>query len=607
MYCMNLLKTKNYKLKTPRGFSLVEVVVGSALLAIVSLSVYQAYASVMKLSRGSGDKVVATLLANEQIEILHNLPYASVGEIGGIPAGLVTHSTTTVRDGVSFNINTTIRNVDDPFDGTFPTDTAPSDYKLASVVVTCTACTQTTVVSLTTTIAPKNLENVTTNGALFLTVLNALGAPLSGATVNITNAGQGLNFTDTTDVNGLLKVYDVIPASIAYAVTVTKSGYSTDKTYDVTGSNPSPTKRALTTAVGTVTSSTFSIDSLASLAVTSKDSSCTAIGNYDFTLQGYKTIGTNNGASVYKYSTPQVTSGAGALTVNSLEWDTYSILPTSSSYDLAGVLPVASLTVTPGQAATAGLILKPKNSSALMVVVKDQATHLPVSGATVTLTGSGSPKTLTTGVGSLSQSNWVGGAGQANFTDVTKFYDSDGNIKITTAGQLSLLPQGAVYPAAGWLTSSTFDLLTAGSLYKVTWIPTGQSANLGTDPVKFQVASNNDNSTWSYIGPDGTASSYYTTTLNTVGNEHANKRYFRYKMLMSTASSTLTPTVNNITFQFTTACTPSAEVLFQGLTQNNQSTLYTLSITAPGYADFNQSDVLVSTNWQEYDVPLSKN
>ena len=588
-----------------RGFSLVEVVVGSALLAIVSLSVYQAYASVMRLSRGSGDKVTATLLANEQIEILRNLPYQSVGEIGGIPSGLVTHSTTTIRSGNTFSIITTIRNADDPFDGLFPVDTSPADYKLASILVACTTCEHTTIVPITTTIAPKNLENVTNNGALFLSVVDALGAPVSGASVTITNTAQGLNLTDTTDVHGLLKVYDVIPASLAYTVTVTKSGFSSDQTYEPTASNPAPTKRALTTAAGVVTSSTFAIDHLASLTVTSKDSSCSSIGDYDFVLQGSKTIGTNADAPVYKYRTPFVTSGEGTLTINPLEWDFYSLISTDTSYELAGMLPSGALQISPGQAATAAIILAPRRPSSLLVSVKDQATHLPVSGASVTLTANDVARTLITGVGSIAQSDWSGGAGQVVFTNDTKFYDSDGNVKISTPNQLTLLPQGSVYPSSGWLISSTFDLQTAGSLYKITWTPQDQPNGVGTDPITFQIASNDDNTSWNFIGPDGTAATYYTAANNSVGTEHVTRRYFRYKVFLNTASSAVTPSVGNITFQFTTACTPSAEVLFQNLSQNNSSNYYTIEVSAPGYAPVSQPQIIVDANWQSYDIALS--
>jgi len=595
------LPTTHHPLRS-RGFSLVEIIVGAALIAIVSISVYQAYSSVMRLSRGSGNKVTAILIANEQIEILHNLPYANVGEVGGIPSGLMAHLATVTRNNNTFTVNTTIRNVDDPFDNSFPADTSPADYKLASVVVTCTSCTESTVVSLTTTIAPKNLENVTTNGALYITVLNALGLPVPSATVDIVNTAQGLNFSDTTDVNGLLKIYDVPPASLAYSITATKDNYSTDKTYEPTTANPSPAKRALTVAASQITNTTFSIDTLADLSVTSTDGSCSSVGGYSFILQGNKTIGTNDGDPVYKYSTALTTSGAGTLAVNDLEWDAYSVVSDDTAYDLAGTLAVQPLNITPGQAATASLILKARNPSSLMVVVKDQATRLPISHASVTLKAGSDTMTQTTGVGSLMQSDWSGGATQINFIDPTKFYDSDGNIQISTSGELSLLKQGSVYSTSGWLISSTFDLKTAGSLYKITWVPLPQPAGTGNDSVKFQIASNNDNTTWGFVGPDGTASSYYTLTNNTIGSEHASKRYIRYKLFLNSESNAVTPIVNNVTFQFTTSCTPSAEVLFQGLAK----TAVELTATAPGYSDYSQIDIVINKDWQEYDVYLSK-
>ena len=56
------------------------------------------------------------------------MPYSKVGIPGGIPNGVVNHVETFVRNGIPFVATTTIRNVDDPFDGTLggsPNDTSP--------------------------------------------------------------------------------------------------------------------------------------------------------------------------------------------------------------------------------------------------------------------------------------------------------------------------------------------------------------------------------------------------------------------------------------------------------------------------------------------------
>ena len=73
------------------------------------------------------------------------LPYASVGTVGGIPSGVIPQAQTAPPADMFFTLTTTVRNIDDPFDGTAtgnppPVDTAPADYKLVSIDATCPLC-----------------------------------------------------------------------------------------------------------------------------------------------------------------------------------------------------------------------------------------------------------------------------------------------------------------------------------------------------------------------------------------------------------------------------------------------------------------------------------
>ncbi|MGH7241215.1 MAG: hypothetical protein ACREGB_02895, partial [Candidatus Saccharimonadales bacterium] len=71
----------------------------------------------------------------------------------------------------------------------------------------------------------------------------------------------------------------------------------------------------------------------------------------------------------------------------------------------------------------------------------------------------------------------------------------------------------------------------------------------GTAPagttLQFQIAANNTNSGWSYVGPDGTASTYYTAggsvPLSLVSN-----RYFRYKAYLTTTNGQATPKIDDV-------------------------------------------------------------
>ncbi|MCX6712279.1 MAG: prepilin-type N-terminal cleavage/methylation domain-containing protein, partial [Candidatus Vogelbacteria bacterium] len=58
------------------GFSLVEVLVASAIFALLALGIYRAFIGVSGLSLSAKTKAGAISLANEQIEIARNLSYS---------------------------------------------------------------------------------------------------------------------------------------------------------------------------------------------------------------------------------------------------------------------------------------------------------------------------------------------------------------------------------------------------------------------------------------------------------------------------------------------------------------------------------------------------
>jgi len=181
--------TQNPKIRSG-GFTLVEAIVGTAVFLIVALAVYQAYTVTMNVIRLSREKITATALGNEQFEIIHNLPYSDVGIVSGLPLGKIPATQTLLRDGKEFVVKTTIRNIDDAFDGTIggdPNDSSPADYKLVELEITCDTCHNFSPLNLTTWIAANGLESSSTNGALFVKVFDASGQPIPDADIHIEN------------------------------------------------------------------------------------------------------------------------------------------------------------------------------------------------------------------------------------------------------------------------------------------------------------------------------------------------------------------------------------------------------------------------------------
>lgn len=383
------------------GFTLIETLVGSAVFLVVALSVYQAFSTLMSVTLASRAKVAGIELANERFEIIRNLPYEDVGIVGGLPAGKVVRSQNITRDNYTFTVLTTIRNMDDVFDGTIggnPADTSPADYKLVDMDITCGNCKNFSPLNFTTLVAPHALETASTNGALFVRVLDSGGVPISGSSVHISNTQINPNIVidETTDNTGWIKIIDAPTGINAYNITATKAGYTQDQTYPLGGAaGPNPVKPDANVAQQQVTQVSFAIDRLSSLSVQTVDTSCESLPATGFSLTGTKEIGTD----VLKYPTQNFTTdGTGNYFIPTIEWDMYSALLTGAAYDMAGADPMPSFAINPNEAVNLKLLAVPHASRALLVFVKNSS-NTAIDGATVHLEKSGFDQIKTTNSG----------------------------------------------------------------------------------------------------------------------------------------------------------------------------------------------------------------
>ena len=229
-----MCKTKSH---IRSGFTLVEALIGTAVFMILAVSVYQTYTTVLDTVTSSRTKITATALANEQFEIARNLPYTDVGTVGGIPNGKISPTQNLTRDNKDFTVKTTVRSIDDSFDGTIASttnsDLSPADYKIIELEISCLTCKIFTPMTFTTNIGPRDLESESTNGSLFVRVFDINAQPLANASVHITNNEifPSLEIDDTTNNDGLLQIVDAPPAVGSYNIVVSKDNYSTEQTY----------------------------------------------------------------------------------------------------------------------------------------------------------------------------------------------------------------------------------------------------------------------------------------------------------------------------------------------------------------------------------------
>lgn len=369
------------------GFSLVEVLTGSAIFLIVALAAYQSLSALMSAVNASRPKVVATTVANETFEIVRNLPYSDVGIVAGLPLGRLPRTQTVTRDGYSFDVEIAIRNVDDPFDGTIggtPNDTSPSDYKLVDLDIACSNCANFPLLKFTTLVAPRALEEDSTSGSLFVQVFDSAGTPMPGASVEIENTSvdPDISIDETTDNEGWVRIYDAPPGVNTYNIVVSRSLHSTDQTYPLGGpAGAQPLKPDATVTLGNITELSFLIDRLSSIVVSTIDSSCVAVPSINFSLSGQKKIDVPG--VIFKHTTQNLsTNVSGTRTVSNLEFDAYQVAVTSASYDLMGADPFINFDLLANESKDLDLVLAPHAANALLVSVVD-GNGDPINGADV--------------------------------------------------------------------------------------------------------------------------------------------------------------------------------------------------------------------------------
>ena len=116
-----------------------------------------------------------------------------------------------------------------------------------------------------------------------------------------------------------------------------------------------------------------------------------------------------------------------------------------------------------------------------------------------------------------------------------------------------------IYPkySSGTFESATIDFGGPTAFNTLTFSATTTNSQTSCTTgagcaVKIQAAANNDNSTWNYVGPDGTANTYFTQQAGeTISSSLNNNRYFRYKAYLATTNTTYTPFLNFVTINNT--------------------------------------------------------
>jgi len=248
------------------GFSLVDVIVGTALISIIFLGVFGLFRLGTKVVGQSRAKVTAVAVANDYMEKVRSLPYESVGVVGGFPEGLLESSTTTVINNLTYTITTRVDYIVDDTDGLVsPEDDCPNDYKKVEVTVSW-AGGYGGELSLVSNFTPETLsqECADEGGILSVSVFDAYGLMVPAPLIEIRNPTTDELIKSAVPDNG--SHYFSLNSSTSYKVVVSKPGFSTERTYGI-GEIADPNKSHPWILENKLTEYFFSIDETSSFSV----------------------------------------------------------------------------------------------------------------------------------------------------------------------------------------------------------------------------------------------------------------------------------------------------------------------------------------------------
>ena len=109
----------------------------------------------------------------------------------------------------------------------------------------------------------------------------------------------------------------------------------------------------------------------------------------------------------------------------------------------------------------------------------------------------------------------------------------------------------AGFTASGDFVSSPKDANPGGGITPL-WLTFSWNATTpASTTIRFQLAgSDNINGPFTFVGPDGTAGTFFTTTPAQLSPQFYGFRYLQYKALLSTTDSAATPVLNDVTLCF---------------------------------------------------------
>ena len=420
------------------------------------------------------------------------------------------------------------------------------------------------------------------------------GTPISGATITF-----GAR-TTTTNGSGVYSFLNIPAGSYPQPISATKPGYSTASASNIVVTDGGTTTQdfalsvAPTSACATDTTQTdFLMGVGTNVDVTTAPGDVTLLNAPNIEQQN--TAGTTTGTGVISNASWAAQTFTEGVTGQLVKVD----FPMFCSSSPAGTPCTLNPNLNVSIRATSGGLPTGANLASASIAGN-------ISGATATFTATfASPPTLTAGTqyalivntGSTgaattgyfwirsSPSTYAGGQRVISVdSGVSWSADSTRDFNFHTYVQTG-------YSAAGNLVSSTKDSNPAAGLTPIWTTLSWNGSTPANTSMQFQIAgSNNPGGPFTFIGPDGTAGTFFTTSPGALTSLY-NRRYAKYKAYLATTNNAVTPVINDVSMCFNNVdcsvpitITPTPAIVCPNSTGNTASgpagaTSYAWSIT----------------------------
>ncbi|MDX9913167.1 MAG: carboxypeptidase-like regulatory domain-containing protein [Candidatus Moranbacteria bacterium] len=398
---MKIKKILKNKIKySPRGVSLIEALILIFIFSVVTMSFYSVFAVGTKYILNSKNKIIATSLANERMEMLRNLAYNNVATIAGIPNGPIDPDETVTVGDKTFRVTTDIRFHDDPDDGVAggsPNDSVPTDYKIVEVIVRWGGETESERSTLSSRFVPPGVESSVGGGTFSINSIDYAGNPVPNVNVNIFNdqVSPSVNYSTHTDSNGNLLLQGVPADSVQnYKITMNKLGYETVVTYSPLTAGFLPEDAHSNIIEGALNEKTVIIDLLSDVAINSKNSFGEDLPGVTLDMTGGRRLDDGTvSPGVYSYMDVVTTDSNGEFSVNDINAGTYTLggfTFSSGDYTFRKIVNGSDLVtntfnLVPGASFSTEVIFMDNNIDSAYVIIKDASTTSVIAGAEVKL------------------------------------------------------------------------------------------------------------------------------------------------------------------------------------------------------------------------------